>query len=330
MDVQKVSWLSPDFGKEIVDSFRNTGFAVVTEHTLDSRLVRLVYEDWEKFFSLPDEQKRARLFNPDTQAGWFPPKAEKAKDADFPDMKEFYHYYRDMEAPSSTGDLAAQLEKMATYILSSIQAELMNRGVTPTCNEPLSRTVKDSPKTLFRLLHYPPTRQFGLDAELMERAAPHEDINMITLLPAATNPGLQVKDVDGNWHDVDADPGTIIINVGDMLREATSGYLPSTTHRVVADFKARTESRYSMPLFLHPRPEVRLSERYTAKEYLEERLVQLGVKPPKITEEDTTDDVGRTYERPGGSDQKDEADDQREQPGGPQSEDEDGRRDGGS
>jgi hypothetical protein len=33
----------------------------------------------------------------------------------------------------------------------------------------------------------------------------------------------------------------------------------------------------SMPLFLHPRPEVVLSSRYTAGSYLGQRLQELGV-----------------------------------------------------
>ena len=65
------------------------------------------------------------------------------------------------------------------------------------------------------------------------RAAAHEDINMITLLPAATAPGLQVMDIAGKWYDVPCDIGTIVINSGDMLKEASGGYYPSTTHRVV-------------------------------------------------------------------------------------------------
>ncbi|MFA0492845.1 isopenicillin N synthase family oxygenase, partial [Vibrio sp. 10N.222.54.B11] len=37
------------------------------------------------------------------------------------------------------------------------------------------------------------------------------------------------------------------------------------------------KSRISLPLFLHPKPEVVLSEKYTANEYLMERLRELGV-----------------------------------------------------
>ena len=62
-----------------------------------------------------------------------------------------------------------------------------------------------------------------------------------------------------------------------MLQECSQNYYPSTTHRV-NNPKTDNVSRYSMPLFLHPRDEVSLSDRYTAKSYLEERLKQLGLK----------------------------------------------------
>jgi len=70
----------------------------------------------------------------------------------------------------------------------------------------------------------------------------------------------------------------LIVNIGDMLQEASGGYFPSTTHRVVnPDGADMTKSRISLPLFLHPRPDVVLSERHTAGSYLQERLRELGV-----------------------------------------------------
>jgi len=142
---------------------------------------------------------------------------------------------------------------------------------------PLSSMIQDSPETLFRAIHYPPLT--GSEEQGAVRAAAHEDINLITLLPAATNPGLQVLDLSGYWHDVPCDPGTIVVNSGDMLKEASGGYYPSTTHRVInPEGEKKGESRLSMPLFLHPRSEVRLSKRYTASQYLNQRLEELGLK----------------------------------------------------
>ena len=73
-------------------------------------------------------------------------------------------------------------------------------------------------------------------------------------------------------------PGQLIVNIGDMLQEATGGYLPSTSHRVATPGKTEDAvSRMSLPLFLHPRPNVVLSSRYTAGQYLMQRLDELGV-----------------------------------------------------
>ena len=47
-------------------------------------------------------------------------------------------------------------------------------------------------------------------------AGEHADINLITALPRATAPGLQVKTDDG-WVDAVAPEGKVIINTGMML-----------------------------------------------------------------------------------------------------------------
>ena len=90
---------------------------------------------------------------------------------------------------------------------------------------------------------------------------------------------MQVQDINGNWHDVSCDPGSLAINSGDMLQEISGGYFPSTTHRVVnPSNNIENKSRFSMPLFLHPRDDIILSKRYTARKYLNERLKEIGLK----------------------------------------------------
>ena len=137
--------------------------------------------------------------------------------------------------------------------------------------------IVDSKTNLLRIIHYPPLNGNEQDGSI--RGAAHEDINLITLLVAGTQPGLQVKDTYGKWHDVSCDPGCLAINTGDMLQEASKGYFPSTTHQVInPGNNIENESRFSMPLFLHPRDEVVLSDSYTARSYLDERLQEIGLK----------------------------------------------------
>jgi isopenicillin N synthase-like dioxygenase len=123
----------------------------------------------------------------------------------------------------------------------------------------------------------------GTEEQGAIRAAAHEDINLITLLPAATEPGLQVKDKAGNWHDVKTDPETLVVNISDMLQEATDGFYRSTTHRVInPEGSDYSKPRLSMPMFVHPRADVVLSPRYTAGSYLNERLRELGLLKDEI------------------------------------------------
>ena len=57
-----------------------------------------------------------------------------------------------------------------------------------------------------------------------------------------------------------------------MLAMASNNYYPSTTHRVVNPDAGQNVSRYSMPMFLHPCPEVFLQPGMTADDYLQQRL----------------------------------------------------------
>jgi isopenicillin N synthase-like dioxygenase len=44
----------------------------------------------------------------------------------------------------------------------------------------------------------------------------------------------------------------------------------------------QNQSRYSMPMFLHPRSEVLLKPGMTADNYLQERLKEIGLKPKTV------------------------------------------------
>jgi isopenicillin N synthase-like dioxygenase len=154
---------------------------------------------------------------------------------------------------------------------------------------PLPSMIEGCDDTLLRVLHYPPLS--GQEAPGAVRAAAHGDINLLTVLPAATEPGLQVQGQDGAWHDVPCDFGLLIVNIGDMLSRATNDYLPSTTHRVVnPPPERRGVARYSTPFFLHYAPDHLIEtlpgradaenpNRYptpiTADDFLKQRLAEI-------------------------------------------------------
>ncbi|REL31704.1 2OG-Fe(II) oxygenase family protein [Thalassotalea euphylliae] len=279
MQVQVVDYQSPDAPEQFVKSLRETGFGVLVNHPIKQEVVESIYKNWYEFFTSDEKQQYA--FDPEKQDGYFAPEiSEVAKGHTKKDIKEYYHVYPWGRIPASLKD-----EIMAYYELASnLATELLDwvethspAEVAAKYSEPLSNMIKDTPNTLLRVLHYPPLK--GDEEPGAIRAAAHEDINLLTILPAANEPGLQVKLNDGTWSDVPCDFGNLIINIGDMLQEVTGGYFPSTSHRVINPTgKGSENSRISLPLFLHPRDEVVLSERHTQRTYLDERLKELGVK----------------------------------------------------
>jgi len=213
--------------------------------------------------------------------------AETAKGHTVRDIKEYFHFYPWGKCPAELKpDLDAYYQQSIEFasILLAWVEQHTPKEIASKFSEPLSEMIRSSEQSLLRVLFYPPLVFYPpLDNDVDPsaiRAGAHEDINLLTLLPAANEPGLQVKAKNGEWLDVPCDFGNLIINIGDMLQEmlqeASGGYFPSTTHRVInPEGHDATRARISLPLFLHPRPDVVLSERYSANSYLQERLEEL-------------------------------------------------------
>lgn len=285
MNIRVVDFKSPTAASEFEQTIRETGFGVLSNHLIDPQLVADVYELWDQFFTTEIKNDSRYAFNAKTHAGFIPfEMSETAKGYQAKDLKEFYHYYHPWGVipdflAEKTQKLCTQLIEMGAVLLSWVEQhapESLKAGLS----EHLSEMIKGSQKHLFRLIYYPPLR--GDEPVDAVRAAEHEDINFLTLLPAATAKGLEAKAADGSWVSVPCNPGWIVINVGDMLQEASDGYYPSTPHRVInPEGEDARKSRMSMPLFLHPRDEVQLSKRHTAQSYREERYRELGLLEEK-------------------------------------------------
>lgn len=278
MNLVAVDYQAKDAAQLFVKSLHETGFGVLKNHPIQKQLVSSIYQNWQTFFNGDD--KNDLLYDRETQDGFFPTSvSETAKGFKKKDIKEYYHYYPWGKCPQTLkAEIASYYQAantLAEELLSWIE-QYSPADIAQLYSQPLSNMIKDSQQTLLRILHYPPLS--GDEEVDAIRAAAHEDINLITILPAANEPGLQVKGNGESWIDVPGDFGNLIINIGDMLQEASKGYFPSTTHRVINPEGAdMSKARISLPLFLHPRPDVVLSERHTADSYLKERLRELGV-----------------------------------------------------
>lgn len=280
MNVLTIDFQDPNAGELLVTSLHETGFAVLQNHPIAKNMLDDICEEWQAFFDgdTKYEFEHDTEYEAEIQDGFFPVSvSEKAVGALHKDHKEFYHVVIGGKMPPQLAEnifsYREQAMQLGAELLGWVNRHAPN-AVTDKFSERIDSALSD-PATLLRVLHYPKFTGPGEISGL--RAAAHEDINFLTILPVAKQPGLQVKTKDDQWIDLQGYSGDLIINTGDMLQEASGGYFPSTTHRVVNPTEQSSNvSRISMPLFLTPHLDFVLSERYTARSYLNERLQQIS------------------------------------------------------
>ncbi|SFD40174.1 isopenicillin N synthase family dioxygenase [Algibacter pectinivorans] len=292
------------FVEAIGKAYEDIGFVALKGHFLDDALVDNLYKEVKNFFSLPTETKQKyEIPGIGGQRGYVSFGKESAKGKKEGDLKEFWHFgqYVDdndalkAEYPENVtvnelpefnkiGKEAYQmLEKTAKYVLRALALHL-------DLEETYFDNFIHNGNSILRPIHYPPITEEPKEAV---RAAAHGDINLITLLMGAQGRGLQVQNHKGEWVDAIAEPDELMINVGDMLSRHTNNKLKSTIHRVINPPKELWgTSRYSIPFFMHPISEMKLDvlegcidennpkqfDDITAGEFLNERLIELGLK----------------------------------------------------
>ncbi len=278
MNTLTIDYDDKDFKKRFVDSLHHTGFSVINNHPIDQNLINQVYTDWNFFFN--SEKKFDYVFDYEKQDGYFPFKSENANNSKKKDLKEFFHIYPTWGRypdfiSKNTLELFDEITKLGNILLKALD-EYSPDNIRKKYSEPLHKMSESSDQNLMRVIHYPPIKDSDHPEEI--RAAAHTDINLITLLISGSQPGLQVMDKEKNWVNIKSLKGQVVINTGDMLKECSGGYYPSTVHRVINPNVKNNVSRFSIPLFFHPRPDVILSKKYTADSYLLKRLKEIGLK----------------------------------------------------
>ena len=294
---------SQDFTEALCDSLKKTGFARIVDHGIDTHRLRHAYQTIEQLFDLPFDVKQSYELKDLGIRAYTGFGKEKAKGQSHGDLKEFWHIGKELNADSpylgiypenvwpvelpefkaEFLDLFADLEKIALKLLQHISQGL---AIEPSYFPEL---INDG-NSVLRLIHYPPVK--GLDTQNQMRAAPHADINLMTLLVGATDSGLQLLDKNDEWQDVQTGPEEIVVDTGDMMALITGNTLPSTVHRVInpdaSNTKNNSKARYSMPFFLHPHSKAMLeclaqfentgnSPSISAGDFLQQRLRENGL-----------------------------------------------------
>ena len=288
-------------------AMREVGFFAVRNTGVDRKTIQNAYEQAERFFKQESEYKnRSFVKELNGQRGFVP--GETAKGSNRKDYKEFYHIAKELSPlesqkfniPSNVWpdqfrfkedlvSLFSELEQYVGFLFEAI-IEVINRSSEDKIPSDFFSKMTQNGHSLLRALYYPALSKESMH-ETLFWSAPHTDIDLLAILPFATEKGLQVE-VNGEWLTVVVPEDAFIVNVGDMLENLTNGLFTSSRHRVIALEPGK--DRFSMVLFVHPTDETSLApllscieqtggiQRYapgTRKEFLWERLLELDIAP---------------------------------------------------
>ncbi len=302
LDMSRFETDKTRFVAEIGAAYREFGFCCIANHGIPRDLVDNAYNVFKQFFALPTEVKmKYHVKGQGGARGYTPFGVETAKDSKYPDLKEFWHFGREIPRDSKFADI------MPPNLWPTEVANFRQYGYAlyEALDQLGSRVLRalalhiDLPESYFddktnfgnsilRPIHYPPITSPDVPNV---RSGAHEDINFITLLVGASAAGLEVFTREEKWLPITTQGDAIVVNIGDMLQRLSNHVYPSTTHRVVnPPGESARQPRYSVPFFLHPNPDVMLDplpscvtadnpKRYetpiSAHDYLMERLREI-------------------------------------------------------
>lgn len=295
---------SAHFVEQLGAAYEQHGFVIIENHGIPQDLIERFLEQFKRFFAWSEADKRRyHLAGGGGARGYTPFGIETAKGSQHFDLKEFWHIGRELPTDHPYRHYMAdnvwidELPEFRETCITMFETfDLTGRRLLKAIARVLELPIdyfEDKVQlgnSVLRVIHYPPMP--ANPAESI-RAGAHEDINVITLLLGAEEPGLQVLTKQGEWLSVNPSPGSMVVNVGDMLQRLTNGALRSTSHRVINPVSERARNaRFSMPFFLHFNPDFPIAALPScvgpgkpaplppilAEEYLQERLREIKLK----------------------------------------------------
>jgi isopenicillin N synthase-like dioxygenase len=246
----------------IREAAETIGFFYLAGHGIEQRLIDQAFDAGRRFFELPLEAKKAvaireqrgyQAFKDVVREGYRPNLNESFfmgldLQPDDPDVVARLPLHGPNQWPSTLPQLRAPMEAYFERICAVGHSLLRACALALDIPENFFEAYYRKPIPLVRIIHYPasseprPENQYG--------NPPHTDYGCITLLAQDDVGGLAVKRRgSAGWIEAVSLPGTLVINIGDMLMRWTNDRWVSTPHRVINDPE---RSRYSMPTFFDP------------------------------------------------------------------------------
>ena len=276
---------------ELAQALCEIGFVLVAGHGIPEALVGELRDQTVKYFDRPLPDKLADSIEPENYRGYIPlgffsPNAARDHPGTAADQYEGYKLHLEIEANDAIraqcdlygpnqwppdGD-ALKAAVLAFWRACNAAGERLLRLIARIMDvdESAFLSLFEYPLTNMTLLHYPPAAAgsdgFGIH--------PHKDTDALTLLFPDPVGGLWLRPRDSKeWLEVSAPPGTMVVNIGDLLELWSGGLFVSTPHKVV---NTSGQERYSFPFFMVPRHDVVVAPLITCQNGYQREPVPVG------------------------------------------------------
>src|ERR1700722_5259969 len=243
------AWERARFLEDLRKAARNVGFFYLVGHGIEDGLIQDVLKLSRRFFSLSDKDKIAiemgnsphfRGYNragfehtrgkPDwrEQVDIGPERAALPFDLEAPPWDRLQGPNQWPSAfPEFKQTLLAFQDKTTALAIKVLRAFAAALEQPEDVFAPI---YTPAPNPLIKIIRYP-GRASG---ESDQGVGAHKDSGFVTLLLQEKRAGLQVQADDGHWIDAPPVPGSLVVNIGEILEMASNGYLRANVHRVVS------------------------------------------------------------------------------------------------
>jgi len=249
------------------EALRTVGFLVVAGGGVSAALTAELRGASATFFALPAAAKAGCATRVGGR-GWIPPGAEANSYSDGvaspPDLKETFTAGHDpaLDDPDAAArrrnvwpDTVPELRPLVeayTQAMAELSIEILQLfGAALGLDPDTLVSVGPTPPATLNVNHYPPLSATGPVADGQFRIGAHSDFGVLTVLDRQPGyGGLQIETLDGRCVYGPFVPGTLTINIGDLLARWTGDRWRSTRHRVLPpDERAADEALTSLVYF---------------------------------------------------------------------------------
>ncbi len=235
------------------------GFFLLAGHGLDD-LVDRTWEATRCFFGADRELKESIRRTEDQALGWFDRELTK-RTRDHKEVFDFIDPELISDRPMNRWPAGLDGFEQAMRAFFDAFADLATR-TTRLVHDTLGLDADTADhcagartSSTARLNYYtvgdpvPADERSGLNDLGPTALGAHTDPGVLTLLLQDDTGGLQTLDRSGDWIDVPPRPGTVVVNLGDMMQVRTNDRYRASVHRVMP---MTTTDRFSIPLFFNP------------------------------------------------------------------------------